>query len=149
MERRQGAAAGSDAPATPSKPQGLGQLRISPGETDLLAPEQQPSPLGDERQPGTLRQQPAAGQAGGEPPRNLFPLVPIALTFLPSLQPGLAASTEAQGQPPPPPQQQQPQPRGAANGHGSDSGLAGSFGSLLSIAADEVCTRSVPFSPDP
>ncbi len=136
MDRRQGVAAGANAPATPAKPTGLGQLHISPPEAALLAQEQQPSPLG---------QQPAAGQAGSEP-QNLFPLLPVALSFLSALQQGSAASSQAQGQ-------QQPQ-QGATSTNGSCcsngcSSLADSIGSLLSIAADVVYTRSVPFSPDP
>jgi hypothetical protein len=102
-----------------------------------LEPEQQPSPLG---------QQAAPGQAGEAPP-NLFPLLPIALSFLSALQQGPAAGVQPRGE----------QPQGPASSSNGDdaiaasgsSSLGGSFSSLLSIAADVVVTRSVPFSPNP
>lgn len=120
---------------------GPGQLRISPPEAPLLAQGQQPSPLED---------QAAAHQPRDAPP-NLFPLLPVALSFLSALQQGPGASTQAQGL---------QQPPGAARGSGDggdgggdgangSSGLSSGFGSLLSIASDAVYTRSMPFSPDP
>lgn len=137
MDRRQAVASGSNAPATPTKPMGPGQLRISPPEAALLAQDQQPSPL---------EEQAAAHQPRDAPP-NLFPLLPVALSFLSALQQGSAASAQAQGLQP---------PQGAASGSGNggdgangSSGLSSGYGSLLSIAADAVYTRNVPFSPDP